>query len=339
MTSLLSIFPANAVRFLCLVALHLGAPITSKGGTFSNDFDSGLPSGTKLYGDSLLDPTGGNNKSGVVKLTRSKPNLSGSFIIDPLDGSSSISEFSASFKAFVGGGTGGNGFAFCFGPDLPNERFDENGTGSGLIVTFDSSEDSGEAGTGVRVRFGNTTLTSLPFPRLRANRFVDVLIRWDALNGLDITYNNSLIVAGLRLPNVTELNGRFAFSARTETLTDWHCVDDLTISTKPALPRFLLSCSPTDGNAAPDAVIEIAVRDADKANLQTVRLLLNGRVVEPLLGTNFSGATVFQYQPPALLEPGSSHTVQLNYVEPGPPARERSFSYSFGVNPHILISK
>src|SRR5437870_8261075 len=100
---------------------------TALGGSFTNDFNNGLPAGTSLYGDAIVDSAGGINDSGVLKLTVAENNKEGSFILDDLDGGAAITGFTATFKAWIGGGNGADGMSFCFASDLADQAFDQEG--------------------------------------------------------------------------------------------------------------------------------------------------------------------------------------------------------------------
>ena len=93
----------------------------------------------------------------------------GGFIIEDLDNGAKVGSFNAKFKVRVGGGTEtpAQGFSFSFGPDIPDAGIGEGGAGTGLIVSFDTVDntagfgadgnDPGDApGSGTLVRGGLT---------------------------------------------------------------------------------------------------------------------------------------------------------------------------------------
>ena len=82
-------------------------------GTFSSDFNSGLPAGTTLFGNASVTPAGGVTNSGCLQLTTATASQSSSFVItNELDPGQTIASFRASFKAYIGGGSGADGFSF-----------------------------------------------------------------------------------------------------------------------------------------------------------------------------------------------------------------------------------
>src|SRR5437899_696050 len=90
----------------------------TEAGTFTNDFNSGVPPvGMTLYGTALNydDTSGGINNSGVLKLTDTTGSQQGGAIIDDFDAGAPIGGFDATFQLYIGSGTGADGLSFFFG--------------------------------------------------------------------------------------------------------------------------------------------------------------------------------------------------------------------------------
>src|SRR5690349_15547574 len=93
-------------------------------GSFSADFDSGLPPGTTITRSALISPNdgtgGGYTNTGCLQLTTNQGSVQGTFIItNDLDAGAPIVSFSASFKALIGSlGIGADGMSFNFAPDI-----------------------------------------------------------------------------------------------------------------------------------------------------------------------------------------------------------------------------
>src|SRR6185437_2249288 len=104
---------------------------TAKAGTFTTDFNSGLPPGTTTNGTTVVDSIGGVDNSGVLKLTKALGGQSGSFVIDDLDAGAPVYGFDLTTKVRLGGGTG-----------TPADGFSIN-----LDPTASSSTITGEEGT------------------------------------------------------------------------------------------------------------------------------------------------------------------------------------------------
>src|SRR5215468_9248449 len=117
-------------------------------GSFFSDFNSGLPAGTAIFGNTSVSPNdgtgGGYTNSGCLQLTTELTGgQSGVFIItNDLDAGALVTGFTATFKALVASvGVGADGFSFNFASDLDltgNWASPEEGSGTGLTVEFDT---------------------------------------------------------------------------------------------------------------------------------------------------------------------------------------------------------
>src|ERR1035437_3763870 len=124
--------------FVALLAAALSAPAA----TFFSDFNSGLPAGTAIYGNSAILPTTGYTNSGCLLLTPNIGSQVGGFLIsNDLDAGNPVYGFIAQFKAFIGGGTAADGIAFNFANDLPDAATGVEGAGTGLTVEFDTYDN------------------------------------------------------------------------------------------------------------------------------------------------------------------------------------------------------
>lgn len=321
------------------VLLFLMLASRAVAGTFSFDFDSSLPPNANMFGNTTVADSGDSSRHGVLKLTSAKSHQVGGFIIDSLDEANAIVGFTATFKALMGGGRGGDGFSFCFAPDLPDGILTELGDGSGLIVTFDGFKNSvDKMAPAIRV-YWQKNLIGETEVALRTQRFVDVLVQIRSDGTFHLGYDGNTVFTNLPIGFTSMMNGRFALGARTGGWSDNHWIDDLDIHTETEIPSFIGAVYPKDDNAAPDAAVEIVPLDWSKVNLVSLRMTLDGKEVTPVQTTNSANLRVLQYQPPALLEPGSSHLVYVAFAEQGISSVTNSFSFRFSVNPHIRLSK
>src|SRR5262245_15826693 len=130
----------SSLKFGLLAVALLGARGGLLAGSFSSDFNSGLPAGSLTYGDGAVSGSGGYNGGGFVQLTPDAGSKTGSFVItNDLDGGVPVVSFTASFKVLIGGGDRfgyGDGMSFNFAPDVPlgTDGLAEQGVGSGLRV-------------------------------------------------------------------------------------------------------------------------------------------------------------------------------------------------------------
>src|ERR1051325_4175387 len=105
--------PLPSLRGTCLpsliVVMTLLSWVNSNAATFSSDFNSGLPAGTAAFGNTQVLPTGGYTNSGVLALTTNANSLTAGFVItNDLDAGTPVVSFTATFKAFIGGGNAAN---------------------------------------------------------------------------------------------------------------------------------------------------------------------------------------------------------------------------------------
>ncbi len=88
--------------------LLMAAALPSQAGNFSTDFNSSPPAppaGTAVYGNAVIEGTGGVGASGCLKLTKAVNSEQGSFVLDDLDGGAQIYGFDVSYDLLLGGGT------------------------------------------------------------------------------------------------------------------------------------------------------------------------------------------------------------------------------------------
>jgi hypothetical protein len=320
------------------MALFLLFALQANAGTFFCDFNSSFPANCKVIGDAMIGDSGGANGGGVLKLTIAKSNQGGTFILDPLDDTNIISGFTATFKALMSGGRGGDGFSFCFAPDYTNGIMSELGDGSGLVVTFDTYKNSADRmAPAIRV-YWQKKLIGETEVALRLQRFAEVFVQMSSAGMFNLAYDGKAIFTNLATGSMN-MSGRFAFGSRTGGWFDHHWIDDLNITTDLGMPSFVETFSPADDNAAPDTPVEISLTDWRKVELTSLRMKLDGFDVTPVTATNSANLCVLQYQPPVLLPPGSSHVVYVAFEERGAMPLTNSFSFRFSVNPHIYLSK
>jgi len=218
------------------MAVCLAAPLGAEAGSFSTDFNSGLPAGTASFNDAVID-------NGVLKLTNAVNNQHGAFYVDPLDPGLAVQSFTATFKALVGGGTldtPADGFSFNFADDLPASGSfspEEEGAGTGLTVSFDSFDNQfgvppAEA-PAIDVKVGGITIASFftPISQGLGMDFLDVVIDLHADGTLDVSYGGVAAFTGLATGYTPITDGQFALGGRTGGFNDNHWIDDLSIVT------------------------------------------------------------------------------------------------------------
>jgi len=317
-------------------AVSLAFLTSAQAGSFNANFnDNQVPPGAALYGNKG-DDNAGVIEGGVLKLTKPVPNNNGGFIIDDLDGGAPISGFTATFKLFVGGGSGADGFSFNFAPDLPDGTINQEGAGSGLIISFDSYQAAGEVAPAIDLKNANTIVASVLGigPVFRQGEFVDVWIQVKSDGTLSLTVDNTVIFTNF-YGAFTAGAGRFGLGAGTGgSLGDNHWVDDLHIetstapATEPAHP-LVITNSPTGGGVPAEPLVHLEIKDvATQVNTNTVRLLFNGVLVSPAV-SKADDITTVNYDPPGVLAPFSANTYTLIFDDTGAVPHTTIITYSF----------
>lgn len=334
------VVPGRLTRLALLssFATALAAWVHAQAGTFSTDFNAGLPPGTSVYGTAVVDSSGGVGDSGVLKLTTALLSQQGSFLIADLDGGAPIASFVATFQMLIGGGNGADGVSFNFANDLPDDSFGEEGAGTGLSIAFDTFNNGNGEAPAIDVKSGGVTIASVKgiLDLVRLNDFVDVSLSFSADNKLDLTVNGYAVYSGLFVPFIPTA-GRFGLGARTGGLSDNHFVDNLTITTTTGLPAqpVVRLASPQGNLVRGDTLVSITIQDGLSAlEAATVQLSFDGASVTPILSKSGS-LTVLQYDPPGLLPPGSAHVATVSFSGSGVPAARSTFSFSFGVANYV----
>lgn len=231
------------------VAMMLLPLWTLQAGRFYADFNSGQPSGTRIGGEAMINPGAGVDDSGMLRLTAPERDRRGSFIVENFDRNKKIAGFVVDFKVLIGGGSsrGADGLSFNFARDLPL-TMTEVGAGKGLVVMFDTYQESGGAPE-IVVKYRNQPVKTVQVAKLRTgNAFVEVQIKLTPDNRLAISYAGRSVLE-CEIPDYKPMNGaEFGFGARTGSAFDSHLIDELKIVTTLVGPTALQGTPP----AAPD---------------------------------------------------------------------------------------
>jgi hypothetical protein len=234
-------YPRHYLQTTLLVA---ATALSVQAGTFFSDFESGLPANTAVYGNAIVESTGGVGGSGCLKITKAVNSQSGSFVIENIDGGNPIYGFDISYKVLMGGGTAtpADGMSLCFGPDLPNGTWGEDGAGSGLRFAFDIFDNGNETplAPSIDVGIGGTKLATSKetIASISTNAFVDVHIRLNPDGSLNFDFRGRTLFTNFFLPGYQALVdsgasaiSRFGFGGRTGGLNANQWIDNLQITT------------------------------------------------------------------------------------------------------------
>ncbi|HOK77854.1 MAG TPA: hypothetical protein PLW35_09050, partial [Verrucomicrobiota bacterium] len=208
--------------FLSTIAVICAASAAVDAGVFNANFNDGMvPLGSAVWGNAVVEPTGGVNNSGCLKLTKNEGSQQGSFVIDDLDGGAPVYGFRVSMKVRVGGGTvpPADGWSFCVAPDLPDAAWGEEGTGTGLTLAFDTYDNGGGEAPAIDLKIGNQVIVSKKVPIgdiSTDDQYAPVVIAVNPDGSLDLEYNGKVHFSKFYFPNYQPLAfARFGFGART----------------------------------------------------------------------------------------------------------------------------
>src|SRR5258706_380383 len=103
----------SKLKLLAAALVYLGSFGAAQAGSFSTDFNSGLPAGSAVFGNSVISTNGGFTNTGCLKLTTAIASQSAGYVItDDLDAGQAVVSFTAKFKVLIGGGSGADGLCF-----------------------------------------------------------------------------------------------------------------------------------------------------------------------------------------------------------------------------------
>ena len=335
------------IALAAVLALLTGINSTQAGSFFS-DFNSGLPPGTTVYGNSTNQSSGGYTNSGYLQLTPLALSQNGSFILNTdLDGGNPVVAFTATFKAYMYSvGTGADGISFNFAPDLPAGTITEEGAGTGVIVAFDTFANENEsAGIDVKVLGPANQIATSPLPdsMLRPGTWVDVTILLQPDGFLDVAYDGTWVYTNLNLQwygfPTSVVGYHFGFGARTGGFDDLQGIDNLNIVTYTTGSAFVDHYFPIGRNVRADSPIVLDLSDYQTSQIDaaSITLKLDGVAVVPTIEQT-RPATKVTYQPPVLLASGSSHAVEVIFADNSPTPLTTTWRYNFTVGTYSTLA-
>ncbi len=173
---------------------------------------------------------------------RATSSAAAALVLPVLDANAAVTEFTVTLRLLMdrtAGATPADGFNISFGPAL-------SGTGGatghlsgyGLIVNFDTFENSASDPRSIEVFADGNSVGNFPARNLAGGNFAfdqtfrTVTLRWDAVNGLDLTYDGVAIFTRLPTPGfVPTVGSNFALNAATGGSTQDVFIDDLVVTT------------------------------------------------------------------------------------------------------------
>jgi len=171
------------------------------------DFNDGqVPTGTDTGGSATNLVSGGPNGTGILQLTQNANSLQGGFSIPDLANGASVTNFTATFKMFIGKGTANaaDGFSFNAATDLPapsGATTSEEGTGGGLTIAFDTYDNGALEAPAIDVKWAGTVVATtatntvpaliVTKATLLTDTWVDVLIQLNSDGSVTVKHNGT----------------------------------------------------------------------------------------------------------------------------------------------------
>jgi hypothetical protein len=327
---------STTLRSLAFVACCFAQSLSA--GTFFSDFDSGAPERMHLYGSAVIENRGGDNDTGAVKLTKALINQKGTLLLDPLDGKEKVASFIATFKMLIANGSGADGMAFHYGPNLPEEPFSDISP-TGVEIVFDSFANARQIAPGIRSEIRGNSRAEVSIPNLRTNRFVDVMVKMDPDGTVDVSYDDEIVFTNAP-STATNVVGRFAIGARTGSRTDDHFVDDLRIVTQTTPRAFVETYLPNGKDVAPSSPIEVLFQNSNtKVDPKSILMTLDGAAIIPEISVTPEGLLRASYFAGPLMRPESQHTVLVQYSDNATPTQTQEFIYHFRITSAVYIAQ
>jgi hypothetical protein len=147
----------------------------------------------------------------------------------------------------VGGGTEppADGASFSFGSDIAADYFNEDGSGSGLRVSFNCYPGNY---VGCRLWWNNAIFLAKPYTFVRSPaEFVDTTVEMDALGRVTVKYGTDVVYDNIQIPGFAPITGnaKVAFSGRTGGLNQKNWIDDICVNDY-VLGPVAVAVSPAD---------------------------------------------------------------------------------------------
>jgi hypothetical protein len=210
------------------------APFTAYSAFY--DFSSGTPAGTFITGSS-----GKILPDGTLQLTPAAGSMGGGFIVPDLSGGADVTNILIHLQLFLGKGSvpPADGFSISIANDITDDAVpSEEGTGTGIVFSFDTYDNGGGEAPAISVYVGGTETTvktNVPISALVNDRWVDVTIRVNADGTVDLIHDGNKYFSSAPVDGLAPINSpRVAFGARTGGSLEEADIDNIGITVNAA---------------------------------------------------------------------------------------------------------
>ena len=270
--------------------------------TLSFNFNDGqTPANTTVLGTAAVVANGGVADSGVLQITTDTGGVSGALVIpDPAAGAP-VYGFTAQFDVLLRSAAApADGFSFDFASDIPDDptlnppQGLEQGTGTGLAVSFDLYDNAGGEAPAIDVFYKNQLVASHKVPisfLMTGDQYAHVIIQLANDGAIDVVYNGVIVHNSVPVPGFSSISGgRFALAGRTGGSSADQWIDNLQITpdTTAASVRIVTQPSPQIVLLPKTATFSAEVNDPAGVTFQWYKD-----------GTAIAGATSISYTTPA----------------------------------------
>jgi len=307
--------------------------------------------------------SGGVGGSGYLSITDAANGVGGTALFPDIDAGAAVTGFTLNAQVRIGGGTArpADGLSINWitaGGDSTLSSGEE-GVNTGVAISLDTWDNNvGDSAPSIEAKLNQRILAEADSVGQReGGRAFFGPTTYDIQTGasfvpIKVVYKNSLI--SVTYKGVELIKGAYAAStaeakqlfvaARTGNANENHWLDDVSLTTytdansyvtrispDPTLPHGMGGSTVLDSTIRGDAVIEFDITDgtASTLNNASVVMKVDGTAVTPTF-TKSGSVTTVSFDPPGLLPPGSSHTVDLSF---NAGSETSTASYSFWVSP------
>lgn len=327
------------------LALLSAAGVSTQAGEVFYDFNTEPAPGTFTTFGSTGYPewrvSGGKDDSGYYAITDAMGSLNGTLILPDIDAGRVIKAFEFSVDVRIGDGTANPADGFSINYARANDPVlstgngyvagaMEEGTTTGLAVSFDTYDNGGGDVVGISVRVDGNIVHSKAYPT-RNGQIGDLTslqtgpvgdntgssLAWEPFTvklteagALTITYKGGSVVENLQT-SFFPSPGRMVFAARTGNENELHHIDNLRLKTTPAT-------SPTVGviqGFGSGFVLPIDDAGTVRPNVSTIQATVNGQSATVTTSRNGSQTVVSHLTSGAFYAPGSTVNVSLTFQD------------------------
>lgn len=224
------------------------------------------PVNAAIFGTASGLPAGGTDGTGTMSLTVASNDQNGAFVLPDLDNGAAVDGFVANFQLLIGTPSAGNatappadGVGFVWTREAITQSFGEGGTGTGLIISFDTYDNddanpdnaAGEA-PAIEAIWDGSSLGNIRVPRTLLESglaYNNVIVRVNPGGTLDVIFGETVVFWHKPLPGYAPIaGGSFGWGGRTGGANAEQNVDNINLTTFASTAGPTISFSESGGN-------------------------------------------------------------------------------------------